>query len=135
MANFLLFHEKGIKDYWDETTGFYTLEAVKVLPDSDRFHLAGESGLPVEIQKYLLENGSYRVLCQLAKYSKEPEIIERLSKLDNSFILESLISNPNTPLEILQELSNHRLMVVEVKALKTLCKRYEKLLQDIEAEK
>ena len=36
MANFLLFHEKGIKEYLDENTGFYTLDAVKVLPDSDR---------------------------------------------------------------------------------------------------
>jgi hypothetical protein len=50
------------------------------------------------------------------------EIIEELLKVGDVFVLLKIIENPYTPLAIMEQLSKHRLMVVNNKAKEKLSK-------------
>jgi translation initiation factor 2 beta subunit (eIF-2beta)/eIF-5 len=90
------------------------------LPERDKFLMAVFGLEPVEVQRELAKDKNQRVLFGLAKGTTYVEIIEELLKVGDVFVLLKIIENPNTPLAIIEQLSKHRLMVVNGEAKEKL---------------
>lgn len=92
------------------------------LPERSKFEMASSGRQPVEVQRELSKDKNQRVLFGLAKGTIYVEIIEELLKVGDVFVLLKIIENPYTPLAIMEQLSKHRLMVVNDKAKEKLSK-------------
>jgi hypothetical protein len=97
------------------------LESITRLSDAEKFELASFN-TDIEVQRTLLKDNQ-RILFALAKHTTHIEIIKNLHKIGDVFVLLKLIENQNTPIEIIEDLANHRLMWVKNEAQKELKRR------------
>lgn len=93
------------------------------LPESEKFGIASDFRQPVETQRELAKDKNQRVLFALAKSTHYDGIIRKLVEVGDVFVLLKIIENPHTPLDILEKLSKHRLMVVNNEAMKKLSEK------------